>query len=505
MKRYDMIIHRLQYLRRRLFQSYRIAIAGRSPSTTCTLLLCVTCVTMVVEQSVGYGATDPASSTTPKRTLNEVYETIGMGRFQYLLYTLVALEGYLDFAELTLITVMMPAIRCEWGLTSYFEAAITVSVFAGYAVCAGFFGKIGDVYGRKPVVLSATILLLISALLSATAPNKWVFLSVSLRNIAESKYRAAGISVLMLACFVGCAAVNVLAYFLLNAIGWRWFILVVSIQIIPALVLTAAFPESPRYLCVSGKVVELNKALEYMARVNNVKLEDDVEVVVHQNEELGSYNMLFNEANKRSVISLSVVYFANIFLEFGLWIFLPLFFSSKYCGTGSVTPKRDCTMLTQEDLWKLSLSSIAAIFGSLIAFLCASYIGRLIPLRVAMGLVLACLLGLLICISNAVTFGIVSALKLTEAVVNTLLWIIIPESFATCLRATAIGFINSWGKLGGVIGTGMVYLVFYVRKLEMLNWRMCDIVQIKNNGNNCIVVILLCPLDKTLPLFIKQD
>eukprot|EP00116_Pleurobrachia_bachei_P004544 sb/3464806/ len=339
-------------------------------------------VTMVVEQSAGYGATDHASSTKPKRTLNEVYETIGMGRFQYLSYTLVALEGYSDYAELTLITVMMPAIRCEWGLTSYFEAVITVSVFAGYAVCAGFFGKVGDVYGRKPVVLSATILLLISALLSATAPNKWVFLvgrtatgccvGVKFSSIvcyateyAESKYRAAGISVLMLACFVGCAAVNVLAYFLLNAIGWRWFILVVSIPIIPALVLTAALPESPRYLCVSGKVVELNKALGFMARVNDVKLEDDVEVVVHQNEELGSYSMLFNEANKRSVISLSVVYFAKIFLEFGLWIFLPLFFSSKYCGTGSVTPKHDCTMLTQEDLWKCSSIASSSLLVNL--------------------------------------------------------------------------------------------------------------------------------------------
>eukprot|EP00116_Pleurobrachia_bachei_P009029 sb/3469291/ len=199
-----------------------------------------------------------------------------------------------------------------------------------------------------------------------------------------------------------------------------------------------------------------------MARLNKVKLEDNVEVVVYQNEELGSYNMLFNETNKRSVISLSVVYFATMFLEFGLIIFLPLFFSAKYCGTGSVTPKHDCTMLTQDDLWKLSLSSVAAIFGSLIGFLCASYIGRLIPLRVASVLTLACLLGLLICISNAVTLTIVSGLKLAEASVNTLLWIIVPESFATCLRFTAIGFINSWGKLGGVVGTGMVYLVFYV-------------------------------------------
>ena len=83
---------------------------------------------------------------------------------------------------------------------------------------------------------------------------------------AESKFRAVGIYVLILACFVGCAAVNVLAFFLLNAIGWRWFIVVVSLPIIPALILTAILPESPRYLCVSGKDEQLKKALVFMAR-----------------------------------------------------------------------------------------------------------------------------------------------------------------------------------------------------------------------------------------------
>eukprot|EP00116_Pleurobrachia_bachei_P006786 sb/3467048/ len=231
----------------------------------------------------GYGATDPPP--TPKRTLNEVYETIGMGRFQYLMYTLIGLVGYSDYAELALLSVLMPAIRCEWGLTNYFEAAITLSVFVGYAVSSGLFGKVGDMYGRKPLVLTANILLLVSAVGTALAPNKWVFLAgrtltgccigVTFSSMicygteyAEGKYRAFGVYVLILTCFIGGAAVNILAYLLLNTIGWRWFILVVSIPIIPALVLTAILPESPRYLCVSGKVDELNKLLEECASVS---------------------------------------------------------------------------------------------------------------------------------------------------------------------------------------------------------------------------------------------
>ena len=52
--------------------------------------------------------------------------------------------------------------------------------------------------------------------------------------------------------------------------------------------------------------------------------------------------------------------------------------------------------------------------------------------------------------------------KMFSAFVNTTLWIMIPESFPTCIRSTATGFINSCGKIGGVFGTACVYLLFYV-------------------------------------------
>ena len=40
--------------------------------------------------------------------------------------------------------------------------------------------------------------------------------------------------------------------------------------------------------------------------------------------------------------------------------------------------------------------------------------------------------------------------------------IIVPELYPTAIRNTAIGFINSWGKLGGVVGAGFVYVFYYV-------------------------------------------
>ena len=52
--------------------------------------------------------------------------------------------------------------------------------------------------------------------------------------------------------------------------------------------------------------------------------------------------------------------------------------------------------------------------------------------------------------------------KMFSAFVDTTIWIMIPESFPTCIRCAATGFINSCGKIGGFIETAYVYLLFYV-------------------------------------------
>lgn len=49
--------------------------------------------------------------------------------------------------------------------------------------------------------------------------------------------------------------------------------------------------------------------------------------------------------------------------------------------------------------------------------------------------------------------------------INMLIWIILPECYPTVIRATATGFINFWGKMGGVAGTILIYALFHVTPL----------------------------------------
>jgi MFS family permease len=60
--------------------------------------------------------------------------------------------------ELMLLSVLSPAVQCEWGLTKSEEATITSVVFVGFLLGGIFWGVLSDAIGRKRV---STCMLLI--------------------------------------------------------------------------------------------------------------------------------------------------------------------------------------------------------------------------------------------------------------------------------------------------------------------------------------------------------
>ena len=51
---------------------------------------------------------------------------------------------------------------------------------------------------------------------------------------------------------------------------------------------------------------------------------------------------------------------------------------------------------------------------------------------------------------------------------NTIGLIVVPELYPTVFRNTAMSFINSWGRLGGAIGTGIMYVLYYYSPLLLV-------------------------------------
>jgi MFS family permease len=209
------------------------------------------------------------------------------------------------------------------------------------------------------------------------------------------------------------------------------------------------------------------QAVRFMAKLNRMKIPENVNLKSFDDKDLGSYAMILNKDHRKSTVALSILYFTNIFSEFGLVVLLPLLFSSDFCGVSrQITQK--CEILTDRDLLELTIATAGSVVGKIGGFISAQYFGRLIPTRVAYFITFLSLASLLVCVNDTFTLVISTIVKTSLAFVNYKIWIMIPESFPTMIRTTATGFVNACGKLGGVLGTGIVYLLFYTSPYSVI-------------------------------------
>lgn len=84
-------------------------------------------------------------------TVTQAVNALGFGWFQVKLSLCVGLCWMADSMEITILSVLGPALHCDWGITRYQQALTTTIVFLGMMLSSTFWGQLSDRYGRKPV------------------------------------------------------------------------------------------------------------------------------------------------------------------------------------------------------------------------------------------------------------------------------------------------------------------------------------------------------------------
>lgn len=88
-------------------------------------------------------------------TVSQAVNALGFGWFQVKLSLCVGLCWMADSMEMTILSVLGPALHCDWGISRYQQALTTTIVFLGMMMSSTFWGQLSDRCGRKPVCIGS--------------------------------------------------------------------------------------------------------------------------------------------------------------------------------------------------------------------------------------------------------------------------------------------------------------------------------------------------------------
>jgi len=233
-----------------------------------------------------------------EKLVSSIVDDIGFGLFQISLFFMAGLGWASDVAEVYAAGLLIPVIKDEFGLEEKGQLGLIGSMpFVGMFVGSFLFGALSDIYGRKPVFFitsAGTFIFGICTSLSRSFVEFLCFrcavgiflggnLPIDVSIFLEwtpTKWRDKGSIFLTGWSIVGTLFANLLGSFLLQhhqvenkpnelmSTNWRWFVVCLSLPSLVAMLFWRHFPESPRYLAVTGNVAKAVDVLVHVKETN---------------------------------------------------------------------------------------------------------------------------------------------------------------------------------------------------------------------------------------------
>ena len=298
--------------------------------------------------------------------INEAMDgsTCGWGTLLYTIGTFFfcALEG----AEIVLLTILGPILRCEWNLSSAALSGLQTSTVITMLVAALVTSTFGDRFGRKRISLIAAVGVTAAATLCAFVQNYWQFIVLRLitgvfiglgsgptialsGEVTPTKYRALAFSGLSLPFGIGASTTGGIAYFILNDYGWRGLIICTSLAFSPCIVFFAVIRESARFQYYRGDVTEAETTIRKIYKMNgkgDVKIKLKRAPPVEEQDRNISCSMVYRLLKQTENISNSVlIMLSGMTIVFSYYVSaytMPRVLNEGYC-TGSLVPaERTC-------------------------------------------------------------------------------------------------------------------------------------------------------------------
>ncbi|APG11072.1 MFS transporter [Bradyrhizobium japonicum] len=396
-------------------------------------------------------------------------ERLPFARFHTHLLLMGGLGYAFDAMDAAVLAFILPVLRTAWNLSSVQIGVLGSSTYIGFLFGALFAGMLGDLIGRRAVMMSALALYCAASIVSAmvdTWPSFFAARVVAgmgtgaesaiiapyLAEFVARRYRGSFTGALAGFFSFGFVAAALLGYFIVPAYenGWRIVLVITAVPVVMLLWWRRALPESPRWLESRGREKEAEAVLDRIeagfARAGHVLPQPVVEATAPAGATgtlLANFAALLAGRQARITIMTWIMWLAITFSYYSFFVWIP-------------------GLLVQNgmSITKSFAYSIAIYCAQIPGYFSAAYfnerIGRQATIATYMVLGGASALGLAFAQSDQqiMAAGIFLSLFMNGTYAG--VYAYTAEVFPTPVRTTGAGLASAIGRIGAIVSPILV-------------------------------------------------
>jgi len=329
-------------------------------------------------------------------------------------------------------------------------ASALIGLFAGSIV----FGWLTDRVGRQTMYLADLLIFLVVSILQAFVTDVvWLFVlrlllgiaigadyAISptlLSEFAPRKHRGWMLSSMNAVWTMGYVVSFAVGY-LLSPLGpdsWRWMLASSAVPALIVALLRMGTPESPRWLVRHGRADEALEIVRKHLDPNATPAD-----LAQDSEDRSNYRALFHGVLRRRVLFAGLFWFCQVVPYFALFTFLPTVLAA---------------LKIEGDLAQSVMVNVFLLIGSVVGMVLVNRMDRR-PFILGSFLVLTAVtiaLGVWTGAAPSVVVGLFAVFAFAVSAAQALAVVYPSELFPTNVRASGIGVVTAFSRIGAAIGT----------------------------------------------------